>query len=399
VTKNIAPFTEASPLDEKFAHFETLVIASHLDSVAESIATFRKGLDLEGEAFFSKNAGDRRKAVLLALKDYFGVDVGFGALTHSTSMGLAQVLGGVKIARGQEILTSRNEHPATMETLHLRAERDGTNFRRVALFRDSRTLTSAEIVANLEAEIRPWTRVLALAWVYSSDGVKLPIKEIANVVARENRKRATPADRLLLIVDGLHGFGIENVNFSDLDCDFFIAGCHKSIFGPRGTGVICGKPEAWPQIVPFTARLSGIDEGPAARHIPGGVRCFEHWWAIDAAFRELLKNGKAKNQEHIHKLATAFKKDLSAIPGVTVVTPATPEFSSGMVCVDVRSVSQDRMLPPSDVITALRNKKVLASQSAYDPTAATTHVRFGVSLVNTENDTKKAVQELAKIAK
>jgi selenocysteine lyase/cysteine desulfurase len=43
---------------------------------------------------------------------------------------------------------------------------------------------------------------------------------------------------VLLCVDGVHGFGIEDVSFAELGCDFLMAGCHKWLFGPRGTGII-----------------------------------------------------------------------------------------------------------------------------------------------------------------
>src|SRR3712207_7216740 len=32
---------------------------------------------------------------------------------------------------------------------------------------------------------------------------------------------------------------------SELGCDLFVAGCHKWLFGPRGTGIVWATPEAW----------------------------------------------------------------------------------------------------------------------------------------------------------
>ena len=59
-----------------------------------------------------------------------------------------------------------------------------------------------------------------------------------------NKKRAE-ADRVLLCVDGVHGFGVEQESVGDLGCDFFVAGCHKWMFGPRGTGIVWGRADAW----------------------------------------------------------------------------------------------------------------------------------------------------------
>ena len=77
--------------------------------------------------------------------------------------------------------------------------------------------------------ITPATRVLALTWVHSSTGLKLPLRAITDAVRRINAGR-DEAGRVLVCVDGVHGFGIEDVVLSDLGCDFFMAGCHKWLF-------------------------------------------------------------------------------------------------------------------------------------------------------------------------
>lgn len=47
------------------------------------------------------------------------------------------------------------------------------------------------------------------------------------VGARRDRGRHD-ADRVLLSIDGVHGFGIEDIDLGDLDLDLFSAGCHSS---------------------------------------------------------------------------------------------------------------------------------------------------------------------------
>ena len=90
---------------------------------------------------------------------------------------------------------------------------------------------------------------MALTWVHSSTGLKLPLRRIADALEAVNADRDGPA-RVLLCVDGVHGFGIEDVVLSDLGCDFFMAGCHKWLFGPRGTGIIAGTKQGWEAVLP-----------------------------------------------------------------------------------------------------------------------------------------------------
>jgi isopenicillin-N epimerase len=56
--------------------------------------------------------------------------------------------------------------------------------------------------------VRPKTRVVALTWVPSSTGLKIPVRRIADGLARINARQAA-ANRVLLCVDGMHGLGVE----------------------------------------------------------------------------------------------------------------------------------------------------------------------------------------------
>lgn len=372
-------------------HLTGMVMASHPDVVRRSIAGHRKRLDSGGAPLFLAEAKARRLEILGALDGYFGVPVGEGALTHSTTVALAQVLGGVRMTPGSVFLTSDAEHAATTETLRLRRERDGTPHATFSLYRSSFDATPSEIVANTEAAIvrTPHARVLVLAWVYSSDGVKLPVSALAELVAAENARRSLRGSpSLLFVVDGVHGFGIEDTTFPELGCDFFLAGTHKSVFGPRGTAVICGRRESWSHLVPFAATLAGAD-GPASAHIPGGVRAHEHWWSLAEAFRLHTRVlGKAAVQAHVHGLARGLKAALVG-PGITMVTPVGVEVSSGIVCFDVKGRS------PSEVLDALAEEKVFGSESAADVKSGQTHVRLSPSIYNTAEE----IEFVAKLVK
>jgi selenocysteine lyase/cysteine desulfurase len=381
------------PLRRDVAQFATLEFASHPEPVSRAIAKYREILDVEAFPYFRDHSKERRVQVLKAIADYFDVEVGLAALTHATTVGLAQVLGGVRVSSGQEFLAGRNEHPAAMETLRLRADRDGVPYRQVSLYRDSRTVTAAEVLQNVAAEIRPWTRVLVLTWVCSSDGVKLPIPEIAALVERENQRRVHEDEQLLFVVDGVHGFGIEDTTFTKLGCDFFIAGCHKSIFGPRGTGIICGKRAAWRHIVPIVGMLSSANEGPASRHVPGGVHTYEHWWALKEAFELHLGIGKHDIETRVRELAGLLKTELSEIDGVVVVTPPSAALSSGLVCFDVTNK------PADFVVVELEQDGIIASTSAPDLTAGIRHCRLAASILNNEAEVRRLVASVRRITR
>ena len=88
--------------------------------------------------------------------------------------------------------------------------------------------------------------------------MRLPIARIAETLAEVNRSR-DEKDRVLLIVDGVHGFGVEDPKITALGCDAFAAGTHKWLFGPRGTGFVWAKPAVWQRMRPVIPSFSSPD--------------------------------------------------------------------------------------------------------------------------------------------
>ena len=106
----------------------------------------------------------------------------------------------------------------------------------------------------LRRSIGPRTRLVAITWVHSSTGVKLPVRSIADAIKDVNTAR--PADqRITLVVDGVHALGAEAFEVGKLGCDVFVAGCHKWLWGPRGTGLVWANPAAWARMSPGDPEL------------------------------------------------------------------------------------------------------------------------------------------------
>ncbi|WP_447978851.1 aminotransferase class V-fold PLP-dependent enzyme [Candidatus Nitrospira bockiana] len=375
-------------------------LASHPASVRAAIDRHRRGLDENPIGYWLDHSEHLEAEVLTAAGDYLGVDPRDIALTDSTTMGLGLLYGGLTLRAGQDLLSTVHDHYSTETSLRLRAQRTGTRFRRIALYRDLMAVTREEIVDTLLNAVRPETRVVALTWVHSSTGLKLPIRDIADALARENAKRAE-ADRIVLCVDGVHGLGVEDVRLPDLGCDFFVAGTHKWLFGPRGTGLVWGRPEAWPVANPIiptfneTAYRIWMEDLPpqpvpiGAIMTPGGFHSFEHRWALSEAFRFHLAIGKTRVTERIHALNEQLKEGLQRLPGVTLRTPRSRTLSAGITCFELAGWK------PEDAVEALRRQGIMASVTPY----ATRYIRLAPSLVTSPEEVDRclaAVRELEK---
>jgi len=124
------------------------------------------------------------------------------------------------------------------------------------LYDDPSRASADELVGRLIDRITPRTRAVAVTWVHSGTGVKLPVAELGEAIADANGTRRA-RDRILLCVDAVHALGVELETPAELRCDVLVSGTHKWLFGPRGTGIVWVSPEALerlqPVIPPFEA--------------------------------------------------------------------------------------------------------------------------------------------------
>ncbi len=379
-------------------HMALMLLASHPRSVRAAIERHRAALDENPVVYGMSNFESLDREVRVAAAAYVGGAPDEIALTGNTTAGLAVLFGGLPLRAGQEIVTTTHDHYAMHESLRLRALHTGAAFRKVPLYAVPETTTEDEIVSNTVKAVGPKTRALAVTWVHSSTGVKLPIRRMADAIADINRRR-DPADAVLLCVDGVHAFGVEQETANELGCDFFVAGCHKWLFGPRGTGIVWGRAKAWTGhagIIPtfdwgaFQAWMRGEPPDalpPGPRTSPGGFHAFEHRWALPEAFRFHERIGRARVTARIHELALRCKQALATIPKIKLRTPMSASLSAGIVCFEAEGLSAD------DVVKRLFARKIVASETPY----AASYARLTPGLLNTPEEVDRVVAAIKAI--
>jgi selenocysteine lyase/cysteine desulfurase len=386
------------PLTRDYIQLSTFLLASHPKPVSDEINRHRIGLDENPSDYWHDRFQTIDAKISASAARYMGGKGAQIALTDSTTMGLALVYSGLKLRPGQEILQTTHDHYSTDLSLAQRAKRTGATVRRVSLYTEPATVSEQSIVDELKQAISAKTAVVAITWVHSSTGVKLPVRAMADAIADINQQREE-GDQILFCVDGVHGFGIEDQDVSKLGCDFFIAGTHKWIFGPRGTGVIWGNDRAWAQseaLIPSFGASYGVwlgeltpDQVATGDHMtPGGFHSFEHRWSLPAAFDLHMQLGKDKVQQRIHQLNTQTKDGLAKMAHVKLYTPKSTGLSSGLTCFDVDGVEAET------VVKRMHDKGIIMSSTPYRQSYA----RFAPSLINNENEIESALAEIRAMA-
>ena len=379
-------------------HMSGMVIASHPVPVARAIDLHRSELQKDPVRYIDENRWRLEGDTLRAASHYFDAAAADIALTDSTSMGLSLLYTGLRVDQRHEILTTTHDHYSTETAIAECAERSGCSVRRVPMYRDLATVTADELVDSIRLGISDKTRIVALTWVHSGTGLKVPVQRIGEAIQQLNATRDAE-HRIYLCVDGVHALGIENFTLPELNCDFWAGGTHKWLFGPRGTGVLWGRANAWTMTRPTIATWepaefqAGIGWktksaiGGGQLMTPGGYHSFDHRWALGSAFELHASLGKARVQARIHQLNSQLKDGLRRIKGVRLHTPMSEVLSSGIVCFDVGN------LPPQAVVDRLFEKRIVASRTPYK----SSYARLCPSLLTLEDDVEATLRAVASL--
>ena len=151
-----------------------------------------------------------------------GATRGDVALTGSTTDGINAVLHALDMGRGDEILTSDEEHPGVLGPIATARDTRGVSVRVVPF-------------GELPGEVRPDTRVVVTSHVSWATGRVMDTAPLA-------------ASGALLVLDGAQGLGAVPVDVRALGCDFYAASGQKWLCGPGGMGYLYANPELVPSL-------------------------------------------------------------------------------------------------------------------------------------------------------
>ncbi|HEX8314709.1 MAG TPA: aminotransferase class V-fold PLP-dependent enzyme [Flavisolibacter sp.] len=391
---NWKEITELFAHDKKYTHLgASQFIVSHPKHVHEAINKYRTQLDGDPVLYTEEVENKNMQNVREAAAGYFGVpDPNNIAVTDSTTMGLGLIYTALNLQKGQEILTTEHDHYSQHEAIYHATKRTGASFRKIPLYQNLSEVTKEEMVDSLVRNIHDNTRVVGVTWVHSSSGLKIPVPEIAAAIKKVNEGR-DEQNKVLLLVDGVHGFGIERETFDELGCDFFISGCHKWIYGPRGTGIVVATRSAWQTVSPvipsFTEVMDKViagEERPkemdGKQMTPGGFHSLEYRWALCEAFEWMMGLGKKEVYQRVHELNRKCKEGLATMSHVTLHTPMDDELSSGIISFEIKGLSTE------EAVEELNKRKIIGTASPYK----TSWVRFTPGIINMEEDIAKALE-------
>ena len=246
-------------------------------------------------------------------------------LTNATE-GLNIVAQSLRLAPGDEILTTDHEYAAIDKTFAYVARRSGAKVVTVTIplpLTDARAFTD-----TLVAGITPRTRVLFLSHITSATALVFPITDIV-AYAR--------ARGILTIIDGAHTPGHIALNLTALDADYYAGNCHKWLMAPKGAAFLYVRPELQSGINPLVISHGWTEDAgqPGTKGVFGntpfidglemqGTRDPSAWLTVPDAIAFRAQHGWDKVALRCHDLVRDTAERVAALTGLAALS--SPEF-------------------------------------------------------------------------
>lgn len=300
--------------------------APALDALLEATRALEEGgvacrVDLTG-------ARERARARLAALLHAEPEEI---AITGNATDGTNLALAGLTWRRGDEVITTDEEHAAQLHPLLYLRRRRGVRLRRVSVSPDP-----AAMARRLDEAAVPRTRMVVASHVSCETGTRLP----AAAIAAWARGRGA-----LSLLDGAQAVGVLDVDVRGIGCDFYTGNGHKWLCGPQGTGFFYARRDRMAALSPAhvgagSLRLADFERRiaepwPTGARFEFGTRSYALPVGLLGALDWLEALGWDRARAHVAALTDDAKRRIADRPWLRLHTPVGFAESSGLVSFSV----------------------------------------------------------------
>lgn len=296
-------------------------MTEHLHVAASNLAEWDYVADGDMMSGYFPYEGIRTKAAKL-----MNVDMSELSLTENVTMAMSFVCMGLQLSKGDEVITSDQEHPGGKSSWQAREKRDGIIYREMKISKPAHSPQQvfADIVVN---SFTKKTKVLVLSHVISGSGAILPVKEIC----AEARKRG-----IFTVIDGAQAFGMIPLDIHDIGCDAYVGCFHKWVLAPSGNGFLFIRKDRVQEISSTIASSqwdNHVDEG--FRFTQRGTGSLTLLHGLEAALDFTNEIGQDKILARIKFLGKYLRDELRKLPKVKMYSPSDENMCAGITVYNV----------------------------------------------------------------
>jgi cysteine desulfurase family protein len=311
--------------------------------------------------------------------------------TKNATESLNIVISGL-LKPGDHVITSSMEHNSVMRPLRMIEAR---GLKRTVV----RCSSSGELdPADVDAAIRPETKVIILTHASNVTGTIMPISDVGAIARKHGA---------IFCVDAAQTAGSLPIDVTSMNIDLLAFTGHKSLYGPQGTGGLYIKAGIEDRIDPLMAGGTGsaseheIQPGFLPDKYEAGTPNTPGIAGLLAGVRFIASRGIDAIRAHETGIARDLIDGLISIPGVLVFGNGDPMHSIPVVSFIVKGMS------PSDVTSILDEEYGVMSRPGLHcaPSAHKTigtfpegTVRFSLGCFNTAEEIRYALDAVSRIA-
>src|SRR6476661_643142 len=263
------------------------------------------------------------ETIRTGLAEMFGCDREEIAITRNASESLEILLMGMDFKPGDEILTTTQDYPRMLTTLHQRERREGLVLKMVKIPIPPKHLS--EITAAFEKGITSRTKLILVSHQVNITGQITPVKQICELAR---------AKGIETIVDGAHSYAQFDFQQQDLGCDYFGTSLHKWLYAPKGSGLLYVKRDKIEKLWPLMA---------AETKQAGDIRKFEEIGTHSAAPRLAIGEallfhngiGGKRKEARLRYLSRYWMNRLKDVPQIRFNTSFDPSQSCAIANVHI----------------------------------------------------------------
>lgn len=301
---------------------------------------------------------------------FLGCDLSEMLITNSTTSGMNAVAQGLRLKAGDRILATDQEHAGGLHCWEYLEKYHGVHIDKVAIPQNENDIQV--ILAKISNAIKKKTKVITVSHVFSSTGLRMPIKEISSLARRRG---------VLCIVDGAQAVGAIKVNVKELGCHAYATSGHKWLMGPKGTGLLYLSKEAQETIRPMQ-----FEQSYNTYTTGNGVVNLACILGLAKAIDDLESVGIGKVEEHNMSIRNRLFERLQELPKLRIVSPAPGQLASPMLTCLLSDQFERQAF-----VRKLLGKHKLCIRATHKEFGFN-GIRFSMHLFNTEKDIDRAFE-------